>query len=389
MTPRRLLLLATVVGTSTCGGSDASESVPVAEWTVVEELRIGSVDDERQMLTQVQALAVDEAGRVYIAQPQDGVVRVFDADGEPVRTIGGPGQGPGEFERLTALGLLADTLWTTDLTSRRVTFFSLDGELLSTMTIRPEVDPPFSAFGASMMFADGSAMAPIGVPVGMPGLDVSRVPMVRVNRQSEIVDTLATTSYERRFTMIDGSNGNPVTINQQFDDEALIAVSRDGRRVARVERPAATAPGSASIGVMVIDPVSDDTVFSRSYEYLPVRMDQTVADSTIARSARARLQFFVNETAAEEAVRGAMRIPEYFLPVARAEYSESGELWLKREDLPDADQTWWVIGDSGDLVARVTLPMRFDPRLFRADDIWGVMPDELDVPYVVRYRIVR
>jgi hypothetical protein len=140
---------------------------------------------------------------------------------------------------------------------------------------------------------------------------------------------------------------------------------------------------------MVIDPVSDDTVFSRSYEYLPVRMDEAVADSTIARSARARLQFFANETAAVEAVRGAMRIPEYFLPVARADYSESGELWLKREDLPDADQTWWVIDESGALVARVTLPMGFDPRLFRADEIWGVMPDELDVPYLVRYRIVR
>ena len=81
----------------------------------------------------------------------------------------GRGQGPGEFERLIDMGLLADTLWTTDLTSRRVTFFSLDGDLLSTMTIRPQVDPPFSAFGASMMFPDGTAMAPIGVPVGVPG----------------------------------------------------------------------------------------------------------------------------------------------------------------------------------------------------------------------------
>jgi hypothetical protein len=389
MTRSRFAPLTVAVAFAACRGDEAPDALAVQEWTVIEELRIGSVDDENQMLTAVQDIVVDGTGRVYVAQPQDNVVRVFDEEGRFVRTIGGPGQGPGEFERLVAIGLLADTLYAADLTSRRVAFFSLEGDLLGTVTIRPPVEPPFSAFGADMMYADGSVMAPVGVPVGMPGLDVSRVPWLRVNRQGEILDTLATSSYEGRWTSTEGSNGDPVIINQTFDDEALIAVARDGTRVARVERPAASAAAASSFRVTVTDPFSDDTVFSRTYDYLPVRMDQAIADSAIAQSARVRLRFFASAAAAEAAVREAMTVPEYFLPASRAEYSETGELWLKREDLPDADQTWWVIDDRGDIVARVTLPVGFDPRLFRADEIWGVMPDELDVPYVVKYGIVR
>ena len=79
-----------------------------------------------------------------------------------------------------------------------------------------------------------------------------------------------------------------------------------------------------------------------------------VADSAVVQSARARERFFTSAADAEAKVRAAMRIPEYFLPVTRAEYSETGQLWLQREDLPEADHTWWVIDDSGDLVARAT-----------------------------------
>ena len=384
----RLLLLASAAA-SACEGSGAPEVRPVPEWTVVEELRIGSVDDEERMLTRVQDLAVDADGRVYVGQPQDNVIRVFDAQGRPVRTIGGPGQGPGELERLVAFGLLADTLWATDLASRRVTFFSLDGEPLDAVTIRPAVDPPFSGFGADMMFPDGTAMSPVGVPVGVPGIDLSRVPLLRVNRRGEILDTFATSSLERRWTSAEGRNGEPVTVSQTFDDEALVAVSRTGERVARVERPGVSSPEAASFRVTVTDAATRDTVFTRDYEYLPVRMDPVVVDTAVARSVAGRVRFFSGEAETEAAVRSAMHIPEYFLPVARAEYSETGALWLQREDLPDADHAWWVLDDRGEISARVTLPMGFTPQLIRANELWGVELDELDVPYVVRYRIVR
>ncbi|MGE0158401.1 MAG: hypothetical protein AB7T31_03260 [Gemmatimonadales bacterium] len=380
-------LLATSLASCRPGG--APEAVTVPEWTVVEELRIGSVDDPSQSLTTVRGIAVDAEGRVYVGQPQDNVIRVFDPGGVAVRTIGGPGQGPGEFQRLVALGLLADTLYASDLTSRRVTFFSLDGTVLDAFTIRPPLDPPFAPFGAAMMFPDGSVLAPVGVPAGLPGVDLSHVPTLRADRRGEILDTFATSSYERMWTSIETDNGNPLTVTQTFDDEPIVAISRDGRRVATVERPTPTSGETTTFRVTVTDPAANEIVFTRAYEYLPVTIDPTVVDSAVAQSVRARLRFFTSQARAEAAVRAALRIPGHFLPVARAEYSEGGDLWLAREDLPDADQAWWVVGEMGDVVARVTLPMGFDPQLIRTDELWGVQPDELDVPYVVKYRIVR
>ncbi|HUE97041.1 MAG TPA: hypothetical protein VMN39_10295, partial [Longimicrobiaceae bacterium] len=93
--------------------------------------------------------------------------------------------------------------------------------------------------------------------------------------------------------------------------------------------------------------------------------------------------------AAEEAVRAAMYVPRHFPPVTAAAHGDDGSLWLQREEVPDADREWWVLDREGELVASVTLPARFRLKLIRADVLWGVEWDDLDVPYVVGYRIRR
>lgn len=67
-------------------------------WTLEEELRIGSATDEGpELLGQVRDLAVDPLDRIYVLESQSNEIRVFDADGEHVRTFGREGQGPGEL----------------------------------------------------------------------------------------------------------------------------------------------------------------------------------------------------------------------------------------------------------------------------------------------------
>ena len=319
-----------------CARADSvQDRADLQRWSVTEELRIGSLDDPTQLLTGVGGLAVDREDRFYVAQPQDGVVLVFDAQGPRLRTIGGPGQGPGEFERLYRIGLLADTLYAVDYTSRRVTFFTLTGELLSSFTIRPPVDPPFSSAPPFLLFADGTAVTTVGVPVGLPGLDLSRIPYLRVDRRGEILDTMARNSLERRFRpMLEGRDGRSVGGGQQpFFDGELIVISLDGTRVAEVTRRSAESPGTATFRVTVTDTQSD-TVLSRSYDYTPIGLPEAVVDSAVAESARARANFFPSLGAAEAAIRKVTDVPAYFPPIAEAEYAETGHLWLRREDVP-------------------------------------------------------
>jgi hypothetical protein len=50
---------------------------------------------------------------------------------------------------------------------------------------------------------------------------------------------------------------------------------------------------------------------------------------------------------------------------------------------------WEVFDDQGRYLGVLTMPARFAPMRIEGDALWGVQRDELDVPSVVRYRLVR
>src|SRR5687767_10883349 len=55
-------------------------------------------------LTAVGLVVVGPGGRVYVTQPRDNVVLMFDSAGKFVKNIGGRGHGPGETEGLATIG---------------------------------------------------------------------------------------------------------------------------------------------------------------------------------------------------------------------------------------------------------------------------------------------
>jgi len=68
-----------------------------------EELRIGKEGDERTQFYRVRDIAADPQGNIYVDDYSNGRVQVFDPQGAFLRTIGRPGQGPGEFENPTLI----------------------------------------------------------------------------------------------------------------------------------------------------------------------------------------------------------------------------------------------------------------------------------------------
>ncbi len=64
-----------------------------------EELTIGEGEtSEEGVLNRPQYLDVDSDGNIYIMDRGDIDIKVFTPEGRFIRTIGGKGQGPGEFE---------------------------------------------------------------------------------------------------------------------------------------------------------------------------------------------------------------------------------------------------------------------------------------------------
>ena len=86
-----------------------SGSVWGADATLVPEVSIGELDGPEEFLFgSIQSIAVDDDRNVYVFDQQAHNVRVFDAAGSYIETLGGRGEGPGEFGRAEAIALLPD-----------------------------------------------------------------------------------------------------------------------------------------------------------------------------------------------------------------------------------------------------------------------------------------
>lgn len=71
-------------------------------------------------------IAVDDNGHVYISDSSEGIIRVFNSDGDYVQSIGGKGEGPGEFNNISHMLIRNNKIYGLDAMQRRITAFNLD-----------------------------------------------------------------------------------------------------------------------------------------------------------------------------------------------------------------------------------------------------------------------
>ena len=134
-----------------CGASDRSESTgasradsagvqivrntddPLPRWELVQPARrvFGSEEEGPELFGMVTA-RLHPNGSLWIEEQQSREIRVFDSrSGAHLFTIGGRGDGPGEFRRRRLLGFdAAGTAYVQDDEHRRLSVFSEGGELL-------------------------------------------------------------------------------------------------------------------------------------------------------------------------------------------------------------------------------------------------------------------
>lgn len=106
---------------------------PEKSVTFEEELTIGEEGGpEEAILYSPRDVLVDKMDNIFISDYQDGSIKVFAPDGNFIRSIGTKGEGPGEFQALSAMGFLPDgNLLTLDIMARRTSLFDNNGEFVS------------------------------------------------------------------------------------------------------------------------------------------------------------------------------------------------------------------------------------------------------------------
>jgi hypothetical protein len=357
--------------------------------------RIGSVDDPAQALTWVGQVLIGPDGLIYISQPQDHVVRVFDLTGRLIRRIGGRGQGPGEFERLEAIGFRGDTLYATDGALHRVSYFSLDGSFITSFRMASPLlgeAPPAIYFPTApqVLLADGTALLTPEVPIALMASGNGTAPYVRIDRQSQVMDTIAWRRLPPlRFETVSG--GERFFAPQPFRQDPLYELTSDGSGLVVIDRPTAPAgTPQAEYRVTKISPTGD-TLFARAYRYTPVPL--TSADLGQALSAiESRLATRPNPPGRreiEQALRNQRLVPDNMVPITHVAAGLDGLIWLGRGPAPPRRQTWQVLASDGSVLATTSLPIEQIIMTSRGDILAALELDSLDVPYLVLYRISR
>lgn len=111
-------------------------------WSLAESpsLVIGSLGDpEGDGLYRVRGALRLPDGRIAVAVDGSRELRIYGVDGAPERSLGGEGEGPGEFTSLLLAGLLGDSLVVLDRRLRRVSLVHPDEGFARSFTVAEPV----------------------------------------------------------------------------------------------------------------------------------------------------------------------------------------------------------------------------------------------------------
>ncbi len=84
--------------------------------------------------SQLSDVAVDDKGRVYVSDAKENNIKVFDAAGAYLKTIGRLGQGPGEFNYPTEIEFVRGRLYVRELWNHRVSVFDAEGVFIKSVS---------------------------------------------------------------------------------------------------------------------------------------------------------------------------------------------------------------------------------------------------------------
>ncbi|WP_420448792.1 hypothetical protein [Candidatus Palauibacter sp.] len=358
---------------------------PVPTWTLVEDLRVGSVDgDGPDVFGELRGLVVLPAGGFAVLDSHAQEVRVFAADGSHRATYGGNGEGPGELR--DAHGLMLDPhgrLWVTDPSNSRLSVF--DPETGFVESFRHNFDFYAYIFMGTMT-ADGRIVRPNLRPPGFNIYDLNMELVKSISRPAPESGGLSA-----REAAQQGEDATPAGFAWE---------SRDGSRAGFMGVP------FYPRGVQYYD--RDGTVWSGAHETDPagyrIARRHLAGDTTLIVEARKPHIPVSREErdAAIEGIRESLReqgadtdrdwskIPDVKPSIVNLFTSAEGDIWVRVPSTGE-EATWDVFSADGTYAGTATSAalnaLPFLPPIVRGDEFWAIVTDALGVQYVARARI--
>ena len=352
--------------------------------SLVEELRIGSLmgGDEADLLYLIKGIEIGPGDEIYVLDANE--VKVFSPAGDFLRSWGGPGEGPGDFDGTLGLALARDTVAVTD--GNRVQFFDLGGRLLNSV------------------WTGGRTSGYVAFTIS--STDLGWVVEVRPRRIR--LDPTPPPTPPREVRYLDpgtGALGEPVaTYLQQPDGVQLAPGQRISRAFYRVIGHGVDRKGGVYLPLGLdyeLSVYGADGVLSRvlrmEVEPVPVTdaMLEELRRELVARCQRSamwqrrcRLQRYVEEIVPAKIAHAHKRVPV----IGHILVAPDGHLLVSRRDLREIrasgdPRPFDLLSPEGRFLGRIEIPVNFRPFIVRDGSILGSWTDEFGVGYVVKYRV--
>jgi hypothetical protein len=378
-----VLILLSLLAHSACENEPTIRVPPVETWELADPtLVLGALDGGPAAFSPIRDFEIGPSSELHVLLPQEHEVRVFNGDGEYVRSIGRLGEGPGEFSRPEKIGFVGDTLWVLDSRAERVHFF-LDGDFVRVLPLPPVRDLRPDRFSRAIGVIAGPRVliSPDAMTYGHP--PVLEEPGLLLTYMEGSFDTLATINvdYVGGFA-IRRSGGEIEAVRpfpQPFSPATEWAISPGGGSVVLAGGP--TDPERSDSVFLVEVSADGDTLLDLRHPFQFQEIPDRSIDSIVAEIAGDRFS--------DSEVRSATYLPSYYPPVTELIVGEDGTAWIARETLPNRAQQWEVFSSEGTRLAEIVTPPGFEVMWTDGNVVWGLVLDELDVPYLVRRPIMR
>jgi hypothetical protein len=364
-----------------------------SDGALVSELSIGVLEGEAEyQFGNVRAIAVDDAGRMFVYDAHGPVLRMYSPDGTWVSDVGREGEGPGEYKRPdSGLAVLPDgTVAIRDPGNGRITLYSPNLEYVDYIRI-------IGSFNTSRPLIADTSGALLTFIITNLGAEVSEWQggLARFHPDGA-VDTLVNPDLEYEEATVSGQHEDNASVSGvPYAPEQVTAYSPFGYYIVGVSE------------VYGFDLLRRDGVLRLERVYDPIPVDPGEAAS--------ERQLITDEFKRQFPgwKWNGPPIPDSKPAYAGFYPADDGRIWVQvhapSERYMDAEEQraeeerlgysvnpyrepvrFDVFEPTGEYLGQVSTPTGFSLRprpVFRGDTVWAVIRDEYDVQRLHRFRL--
>jgi len=356
-------------------------------WSLTEVLKIGIVDgDPDYMFGNITSFRVLSDGTVVVADGLGQHLKFFTSDGVHLKTVGKAGSGPKEFGRgIWVARATGDTLLVMDGRNMQAHWLAPDGTWLGSWRTAPEGGWFMWSWDDAPTGRIVTLMSPLRTP-DTPVVDTLDVVLIRDVRGA-VLDTLARvpTSQTFRFSG-DTPEWHFWAAYPDFDltwRGGLVTGSSDSYRLKWYDE-------NGDLERIVSLPRERQPITDRDRSLLMEKIERLLRERDMPPGEIAQWK-------------SAVHFEDSYPAWRRFICGVNGTLWLQRprpvsalseqelEDMgfwrPPATSEWDVFDREGRYLGVMDMPTGEMAFMFAGDRIYGVWEDEMDVQYIVAWRI--